>query len=57
MLSGHETYGLIIETLILIAVVAEGYISWKHYQLSLTKKQRTQLNRKIDGWLKAARRG
>ncbi len=42
-----DWYGLVIETLILVAVVAEGYISWKHYQLSLTKKQRGQLNQKI----------
>lgn len=44
---GHEVYDSIVNTLILVAVVAEGYLSWKHYQLSLTKKQRTEFNRKI----------
>ena len=46
--------GFIVEVLILLAVVWEGWISWKHYKYSLTKKERADAKRKgtmITRWL------
>jgi hypothetical protein len=40
------------EVLILIAVVAEGWISWKHYQHTKSKKQRAAEKRKATRLIK-----
>jgi hypothetical protein len=36
------------EILITVGVYMGVYLEWKHYQLALTKKQREQLNRKLN---------
>lgn len=41
-----EAVTFIVEVLILLAVVWEGWISWKHYRYALTKKERSLAKRK-----------
>lgn len=49
-----EMAGFIVELAILAAVIAEGWISWKHYRYTLTKKERASAKRKatvLTRWL------